>query len=152
MAMELDDATAAALLRAQTLLLRAVETVEEGQRQHRRREAAIHWHLQRSLEPLEQLNGQLTALVQPMADPGQAAPRLEGELQALLLELHAAMRALSQLQQQLLEPSLPAPEGSEALPSDGQREALWQGQRLGQLEAEVRELRKQLFSRSLGLR
>lgn len=162
--------TSAAIARAERLLTHAVEAVEQERRQRRHDRDALAFELEQLLLPLDSLAAGLVAVIEGMARDRQdnRLQRWQGQLQQLLDPLDSALQQcrdeLTCLDQPLqVAPGTPGPgtDGSLTTPKQQQgqqqQRTQQQSQQLAQLlalrqqqvlelQAECRELQRQLFA------
>lgn len=138
-----------ALLRGQTLLLQAVEGLEQQRSWTQRQQAALRLPLMAAQDQVSTLDQRLSQIVSGLA--GEAAldsNRLEGELMGVLLLLAETQRCLGQLEQALENPQL-GESVPDVGPAGGDRTSNSSLVTPARLEAELRRLREQLFALSV---
>jgi hypothetical protein len=141
------------LLRAERLLERSVQQIEQVAELHQQQKSRLALELERILAPLQQLNQGLAAVIEAMARERQdnRSQHWQGQLQDLLTPLDSAVLLLQEVLIQLELPSEALAAGREVQPGRGgqrlqfqQLLALRQRQVL-ELQAEVQALRMKLF-------
>ena len=141
-----------ALLRGQTLLLEAVEGLEEQRSLAQRQQAALRLPLIAAQEQISTLDQRLSQIVSGLAGGGAVdSNRLEGELMGALLILAEAQRCLVQLDQAIENPQ-PDEAVRELVPAASEVGSRTSSSSLvtpARLEAELRRLREQLFALSV---
>jgi chromosome segregation ATPase len=152
------------LLRAERLLEHSIAGLHEQESRRRRDRDQVGFALEQLLQPLEQLSGGLSRMIEEMAQHRQdnRLQRWQGQLQQLLTPLDASQQELRELvvllDQPLEQPLERLQAQSEQSPTDLRSRAGEQQKRLqlvqllalrqkqmGQLQSEVVALQRQLF-------
>jgi hypothetical protein len=146
--------TESLLLRAERLLERSIQQLEEKSERHDQHKSRVALELERILAPLQQLNQGLGTVIENMAHERQdnRSQRWQGQLQDLMTPLDSAILLLQEVLIQLEEPADSQASGGDVVSARarGQRLQLQQLLALRQrqvleLQAEVQALRKELF-------
>ena len=138
-----------ALLRGQTLLLEAVEGLEQQRSLAQRQHASLRLPLIAAQEQISTLDQRLSQIVSGLAGEGAVdANRLEGELMGALLLLAETQRCLGDLEQAIEAPQ-PGEVDQASLQATETRSSSSSLVTPARLEAELRRLREQLFALSV---
>lgn len=148
------------LLRAERLLEHSIAGLHEQESRRRRDRDQVGFALEQLLQPLEQLSGGLSRMIEEMAQHRQdnRLQRWQGQLQQLLTPLDVSQQELRELVVLLDQPLDQLQTQSEKSPTDLRSRAGEQQKRLqlvqllalrqkqmGQLQSEVVALQRQLF-------
>jgi chromosome segregation ATPase len=148
------------LLRAERLLEHSIAGLHEQESRRRRDRDQVGFALEQLLQPLEQLSGGLSRMIEEMAQHRQdnRLQRWQGQLQQLLTPLDVSQQELRELVVLLDQPLDQLQTQSEQSPTDLRSHAGEQQKRLqlvqllalrqkqmGQLQSEVVALQRQLF-------
>lgn len=148
------------LLRAERLLVHSIAGLHEQESRRRRDRDQVGFALEQLLQPLEQLSGGLSRMIEEMAQHRQdnRLQRWQGQLQQLLTPLDVSQQELRELFVLLDQPLDQLQTQSEKSPTDLRSRAGEQQKRLqlvqllalrqkqmGQLQSEVVALQRQLF-------
>lgn len=148
------------LLRAERLLEHSIAGLHEQESRRRRDRDQVGFALEQLLQPLEQLSGGLSRMIEEMAQHRQdnRLQRWQGQLQQLLTPLDVSQQELRELVVLLDQPLDQLQTQSEQSPTDLRSRAGEQQKRLqlvqllalrqkqmGQLQSEVVALQRQLF-------
>lgn len=148
------------LLRAERLLEHSIAGLHEQESRRRRDRDQVGFALEQLLQPLEQLSGGLSRMIEEMAQHRQdnRLQRWQGQLQQLLTPLDVSQQELRELVVLLDQPLDQLQDQSEQSPTELRSRAGEQQKRLqlvqllalrqkqmGQLQSEVVALQRQLF-------
>lgn len=148
------------LLRAERLLEHSIAGLHEQESRRRRDRDQVGFALEQLLQPLEQLSGGLSRMIEEMAQHRQdnRLQRWQGQLQQLLAPLDVSQQELRELVVLLDQPLDQLQDQSEQSPTELRSRAGEQQKRLqlvqllalrqkqmGQLQSEVVALQRQLF-------